>query len=106
MAILLVWGSRDCCLKGGVRLALEVVSWRDIHALDVLYFHLVKSHTGTCLCYYLCIIPVCYIPFPLRYATERGIYLTELSRKLLDLKSGAKVITIDKRLQGPFNLIT
>lgn len=41
-----------------------------------------------------------------KYSTERGIYLTELSRKLLDLKSGAKVITVDKRLQGPFNLIT
>eukprot|EP00752_Nemacystus_decipiens_P004889 g4449.t1 len=41
-----------------------------------------------------------------KYSTERGIYLTELSRKLLDLKPGAKVITIDKRLQGPFNLIS
>lgn len=26
-----------------------------------------------------------------KYSTERGIYLTELSTKLLDLKSGAKV---------------
>lgn len=41
-----------------------------------------------------------------RYATDRGVYLTELSRKLLELKSGARVITVDKRLQGPFNLIT
>ena len=28
-----------------------------------------------------------------KYSAERGIYLTELSRKLLDLKSGAKVVT-------------
>ncbi|CAM9107152.1 unnamed protein product [Pylaiella littoralis] len=41
-----------------------------------------------------------------KYSTERGIYLTELSKKLVDLKSGARVITIDKRLQGPFNLIS
>lgn len=27
-----------------------------------------------------------------KYSAERGIYLTELSRKLLDLKSGAKVM--------------
>ena len=58
---------------------------------------------------------VCCLPRPAcvpsrsvcpRYATDRGVYLTELSKKLLDLKSGAKVITVDKRLQGPFNLIT
>lgn len=41
-----------------------------------------------------------------RYATDRGIYLSELSRKLTELKPNARVITIDKRLQGPFNLIS
>ncbi|CAM9476848.1 unnamed protein product, partial [Choristocarpus tenellus] len=41
-----------------------------------------------------------------KYATEGGIYLSELSRKLTQLKQGAKVITIDKRLRGPFSLIS
>lgn len=41
-----------------------------------------------------------------RYATDRGIYLSELSRKLTELKPNARVITVDKRLQGPFNLIS
>mmetsp|Transcript_11511 Transcript_11511/g.22379 ORF Transcript_11511/g.22379 Transcript_11511/m.22379 type:complete len:326 (+) Transcript_11511:36-1013(+) len=34
-----------------------------------------------------------------------GIYLTELSQKLQECKSGAKIITIDRRLKGPFTLV-
>mmetsp|Transcript_22252 Transcript_22252/g.29088 ORF Transcript_22252/g.29088 Transcript_22252/m.29088 type:complete len:334 (+) Transcript_22252:88-1089(+) len=36
---------------------------------------------------------------------SNGLYLTELSAKLAECKPGARIITIDKRLKGPFKLV-